>query len=160
MTPRDGHIRVLPLHVANKIAAGEVVERPASVVKELVENAIDAGAKNIKVTVSQGGRKLVAVQDDGCGMSRDDAVLSLERQATSKILDVGDIEEIDTLGYEGCIGLEYVPLLPGRDSLLETKEYLNICRSRADEPKITGGIRRDIVGCRIFNQQPRKKHHA
>ena len=101
MTARDGHVRVLPLHVANKIAAGEVVERPASVVKELVENAIDAGAANIRVTVSQGGRKLVAVQDDGCGMTRDDAVLSLERQATSKILDVDDIEEIDTLGFRG-----------------------------------------------------------
>ena len=101
MTARDGHIRVLPLHVANKIAAGEVVERPASVVKELVENAIDAGAENIRVTVAQGGRKLVSVQDDGCGMSREDAVLSLERQATSKILDVDDIEEIDTLGFRG-----------------------------------------------------------
>lgn len=101
MTARDGHVRVLPLHVANKIAAGEVVERPASVVKELVENSIDAGAANIRVTITQGGRKLVAVQDDGCGMTRDDAVLSLERQATSKILDVGDIEEIDTLGFRG-----------------------------------------------------------
>ncbi len=101
MTPRDGHVWVLPLHVANKIAAGEVVERPASVVKELVENAIDAGAKSVKISVAQGGRKLVAVQDDGCGMTRDDAVLSLERQATSKILDVGDIEEIDTLGFRG-----------------------------------------------------------
>ncbi len=101
MTARDGHVRVLPLHVANKIAAGEVVERPASVVKELVENAIDAGAENVRVTVTQGGRKLVAVQDDGCGMTRDDAILSLERQATSKILDVDDIEEIDTLGFRG-----------------------------------------------------------
>ena len=101
MTPRDGHIRVLPLHVANKIAAGEVVERPASVVKELVENAIDAGAKSIRISITQGGRKLVSVQDDGCGMTRDDAVLSLERQATSKILDVNDIEEIDTLGFRG-----------------------------------------------------------
>ena len=101
MTARDGHVRVLPLHVANKIAAGEVVERPASVVKELVENSIDAGAANIRVAITQGGRKLVSVQDDGCGMSRDDAVLSLERQATSKILDVGDIEEIDTLGFRG-----------------------------------------------------------
>ena len=101
MTPRDGHIRVLPLHVANKIAAGEVVERPASVVKELVENSIDAGARNIRIAIVQGGRKLVSVQDDGCGMSRDDALLSLERQATSKILDVGDIEEIDTLGFRG-----------------------------------------------------------
>ena len=98
---RDGHVRVLPLHVANKIAAGEVVERPASVVKELVENAIDAGARRIAITITQGGRKLVAVQDDGCGMTKDDAVLSLERQATSKIRDVTDIEEIDTLGFRG-----------------------------------------------------------
>ena len=98
---RDGHVRVLPLHVANKIAAGEVVERPASVAKELIENAIDAGAKRISITITQGGRKLVAVQDDGCGMTKDDAVLSLERQATSKIHDVTDIEEIDTLGFRG-----------------------------------------------------------
>ena len=98
---RDGHIHVLPLHVANKIAAGEVVERPASVAKELVENAIDAGAKKIAISILQGGRKLVAVQDDGCGMTKDDALLSLERQATSKILDVHDIEQIDTLGFRG-----------------------------------------------------------
>lgn len=98
---RDGHVRVLPLHVANKIAAGEVVERPASVVKELVENAIDAGAKKVAISITQGGRKLVSVQDDGCGMTKDDAVLSLERQATSKILDVEDIEQIDTLGFRG-----------------------------------------------------------
>ncbi|MCR5414983.1 MAG: DNA mismatch repair endonuclease MutL [Kiritimatiellae bacterium] len=101
MARRDGHVRVLPLHVANKIAAGEVVERPASVVKELVENAIDAGAKNVKIAIVQGGRKLVSVQDDGCGMTRDDALLCLERQATSKILDVDDIEKIDTLGFRG-----------------------------------------------------------
>ncbi len=101
MSERDGHIRVLPLHVANKIAAGEVVERPASVVKELVENAIDALATKISISIVQGGRKLVAVQDDGCGMTKDDAVLSLERQATSKILDVNDIEAIETLGFRG-----------------------------------------------------------
>ena len=87
--------------MANKIAAGEVVERPASVVKELVENAIDAGATRIAIAITQGGRKLVSVQDDGCGMTRDDATLSLERQATSKIRDVTDIEEIDTLGFRG-----------------------------------------------------------
>ena len=101
MAVRDGHVHVLPLHVANKIAAGEVVERPASVVKELVENAVDAGATNIKVSIEQGGRKLVSVRDDGCGMTKDDALLSLERQATSKILDVDDIENIDTLGFRG-----------------------------------------------------------
>ena len=101
MAARDGHVHVLPLHVANKIAAGEVVERPASVVKELVENSVDAGAANIKVSIAQGGRKLVSVRDDGCGMAKDDALLSLERQATSKILDVDDIEYIDTLGFRG-----------------------------------------------------------
>ena len=101
MAARDGHVHVLPLHVANKIAAGEVVERPASVVKELVENSVDAGAANIKVSIAQGGRKLVSVRDDGCGMTKEDALLSLERQATSKILDVDDRENIDTLGFRG-----------------------------------------------------------
>ncbi len=98
---RDGHIRLLPLHVANKIAAGEVVERPASVLKELLENALDAGATRIDVAVVAGGRNLVSVRDNGCGMTRDDALLSLERQATSKIRDVDDIEHIDTLGFRG-----------------------------------------------------------
>jgi DNA mismatch repair protein MutL len=98
---RDGQIRVLPIHVANKIAAGEVVERPASALKELVENAIDAGADRIDISVTAGGRKLVSVRDNGCGMNRDNALLSLERQATSKIRDVDDIENIDTLGFRG-----------------------------------------------------------
>ena len=101
ISERDGRVRVLPLHVANKIAAGEVVERPASVVKELLENSIDAGARKIAISIDQGGRKLIAVQDDGCGMTREDATLSLERQATSKIRDVDDIENIDTLGFRG-----------------------------------------------------------
>ena len=92
-------IQVLDGKTIDKIAAGEVVERPASVVKELVENSVDAGAANIKVSIAQGGRKLVSVRDDGCGMTKDDALLSLERQATSKILDVDDIENIDTLGF-------------------------------------------------------------
>lgn len=100
-TLRDGHVRVLPVHVANKIAAGEVVERPASVVKELIENSIDAKSGYIKVVIEQGGRKLIQVSDDGIGMTKDDAVLSLERQATSKIFDVDDIENIDTLGFRG-----------------------------------------------------------
>jgi DNA mismatch repair protein MutL len=98
---KDGHIRLLPLNVANKIAAGEVVERPASVVKELMENAIDAGASRVEVSVTAGGRKLVEVRDNGCGMNRDDALLSIERQATSKIRDVDDIERITTLGFRG-----------------------------------------------------------
>jgi len=99
--PPGSQIRVLPAHVANKIAAGEVVERPASVVKELIENALDAGATRIDVEISAGGRKLVSVSDNGSGMNRDDALLSVERQATSKIHDVDDIERIDTLGFRG-----------------------------------------------------------
>ena len=97
----DTQIRVLPIQVANKIAAGEVVERPASVAKELIENAIDAGATQVDVAVAAGGRKLVSVSDNGRGMSRDDALLSIERHATSKIHDVDDIERIHTLGFRG-----------------------------------------------------------
>ncbi|MBP7275734.1 MAG: DNA mismatch repair endonuclease MutL [Kiritimatiellae bacterium] len=94
-------IRVLNDHVINKIAAGEVVDRPASVVKELVENSFDAGATRISVDVVSGGRSLIRVTDDGSGMSRDDAMLSVERHATSKIREVEDIERIATLGFRG-----------------------------------------------------------
>lgn len=94
-------IHVLSAHVANKIAAGEVVERPASVARELVENAFDAGADRVDVEIAAGGRKLIAVSDNGSGMGRDDAILCLERHATSKISDVDDIEHISTLGFRG-----------------------------------------------------------
>jgi len=94
-------IRVLPDHVANQIAAGEVVERPASVAKELVENAIDAGAKRIVIDVESGGRRLLKVSDDGVGMVRDDAVLAFERHATSKIARSEDLNNIATLGFRG-----------------------------------------------------------
>lgn len=94
-------IQVLSVQVANKIAAGEVVDRPAAVLKELAENAIDAGATQIDVEIVAGGRKLVAVSDNGRGMSRDDALLSIERHATSKIRDVDDIERIATMGFRG-----------------------------------------------------------
>ena len=99
--PEPRHIQILPDHVANKIAAGEVVDRPASVVKELVENALDAGATQIHVEVVDGGRKLIAVSDNGSGMGRDDALLSVERHATSKIRDADDIENVNTLGFRG-----------------------------------------------------------
>lgn len=94
-------IRVLPDHVANQIAAGEVVERPASVAKELVENAIDAGARRIVIDVEAGGRRLLRVSDDGGGMVRDDAILAFERHATSKISKSEDLSNIATLGFRG-----------------------------------------------------------
>ncbi|MFN4080826.1 MAG: DNA mismatch repair endonuclease MutL, partial [Saprospiraceae bacterium] len=94
-------IKLLPDHIANQIAAGEVVQRPASVVKELVENAIDAGASSIQLIVRDGGRTLIQVIDDGCGMSPTDARMSLERHATSKISDAKDLFAIQTLGFRG-----------------------------------------------------------
>lgn len=94
-------IRLLPEAVANQIAAGEVVERPASVVKELVENALDARARQISVEIEGGGRQLIRVTDDGWGMSRDDALLSLERHGTSKIRSAEDLHQIRTLGFRG-----------------------------------------------------------
>ncbi len=96
-----GRIHILSENVANKIAAGEVVERPASVVKELLENALDAGAQRIRVNIEAGGKKLIQITDDGCGMVRDDAMLAFERHATSKIRNADDLLTIATLGFRG-----------------------------------------------------------
>jgi DNA mismatch repair protein MutL len=96
-----GKIHVLPERVANQIAAGEVVERPASVVKELLENALDAGSTRIRILVEAGGKKLIQITDNGCGMVRDDAMLAFERHATSKIKDTDDLLSVATLGFRG-----------------------------------------------------------
>ena len=137
----DGHIRLLPIHVANKIAAGEVVERPASVLKELLENSLDAGATRIDVTVTAGGRNLVSVRDNGCGMGREDALLSLERQATSKIRDVDDIEHIGTLGFRG----EAIP------SIAAVSRFTLTTRRAGDEAGtrivVNAGTLADVADC-------------
>lgn len=139
------HIHVLPIHVANKIAAGEVVERPASVLKELVENSLDAGSTQIDVEIVSGGRKLLSVSDNGSGMNRDDAILSVERQATSKIRDVDDIEQIATLGFRG-------EALAAISSV--SRFRLITCTANSatgTEIRITGGKMSDVqeIGCPV-----------
>ena len=94
-------IRLLPASVANQIAAGEVIQRPASVVKELVENAIDAGAKHIDVLITDAGKTAIQVIDDGKGMSDTDARLAFERHATSKIREASDLFALHTMGFRG-----------------------------------------------------------
>ncbi len=132
-------IRLLPEAVVNKIAAGEVVERPASVVKELVENSLDSGAKSIRVMVRGSGRREIRVEDDGCGMERDDLLLAFERHSTSKLRDFPDLEEISTLGFRG----EALPSIAGVSDLLMTSRT-------ADSPAaarlhIFGGTIKDLT---------------
>ena len=158
-----GRIRVLPDQIANKIAAGEVVERPASVVKELLENSLDAGATRFRIEVESGGRRLIRISDDGCGMSRDDAMLAFERHATSKLRDVKDLLSIATLGFRG----EALPSIASVSRLLlETRSADDATGTRVeiaggkmlhcDEAALTPGTSitvRDL----FFNVPARKK---
>ena len=145
-----GRIRILPDQVANKIAAGEVVERPASVVKELLENSLDAGASSLRIEVEAGGRRLIRIVDDGCGMLRDDALLAFERHATSKLRDVKDLLSISTLGFRG----EALPSIASVSRLLlETRS-----------PEETTGTRIEIAGgkhaaLRRGRARRRHRHH-
>src|SRR5262249_55978333 len=127
-----GRIRVLTDQVANQIAAGEVVDRPASVVKELLENSLDAGATRIRIEVEGGGRKLIPIADNGSGMVRDDALLAFERHATSKLRTSDDLLAIATLGFRG----EALPSIASISRLeIETRS--------AEEP---AGTHVEIVG--------------
>ena len=96
-----GNIRILSENVANQIAAGEVIERPASVVRELLDNSIDAGADRIDIKIEDGGKGLIRLRDNGSGMDKDDMLLALERHATSKITSLSDLFSIETLGFRG-----------------------------------------------------------
>lgn len=136
-------IRILPEILASQVAAGEVVERPASAAKELVENSLDAGAKEILVEIRRGGAALLRVIDDGSGMSRDDALLSLERHATSKLAEAADLASIRTLGFRG----EAVP------SIASVSRFRLVTREPAavsgTEIAVEGGVMRDVreAGC-------------
>lgn len=138
MAPR---VRILSESLANKIAAGEVVERPASVVKELLENALDAGATDIRLEISAGGRRMIRLIDNGHGMSREDALLALERHATSKITSDHDLEAIATLGFRG----EALPSIASVSRLrLKTRAGDSI---EGTEIFLEGGIVRSVTAC-------------
>src|SRR5947209_16096090 len=133
-----GQIRLLSETVASQVAAGEVVERPASVVKELIENSIDADARKIDIMIRRGGISLVRVIDDGCGMDRDDALLSLERHATSKIRTAADLEAVATLGFRG-------EALPSIASVSRFRLTTREARAVAGTEVIVNGGKLDIV---------------
>lgn len=138
-------IRLLSEQVANQIAAGEVVERPASVVKELVENALDAGATKLIVEIQAGGRSLIRVTDDGCGMSRDDALLSLERHATSKIQRAEDLASISTMGFRG----EAIPSIASVSRMMITTRERENTSPEGTQIVINGGRIMEVkaAGC-------------
>lgn len=142
-------IRVLNDHTINKIAAGEVIENPSSVVKELVENSLDAGAQNICVEIKEGGRQLIRITDDGCGMNGDDALLCLERHATSKIKEVEDIQDLVTMGFRG----EALP------SIAAISKF-TLLTSHCDEEKKESGSFIIVEGGRILSHAPAPRSHG
>ncbi len=140
-----GKVKILPENIANKIAAGEVVERPASVVKELVENALDAGSTDITVAVRVGGKNLIRVIDNGTGMDENDARLALERYATSKLQSMNDLETITTMGFRGE-ALPSIASISHLELITRTQDAME-----GTKIKVEGGAIRDIeqIGCPV-----------
>src|SRR3954453_7758217 len=125
-------VAILPDAVADQIAPGEVVERPASTVKELVENALDGGARHVRIELEQGGKTLIAVSDDGTGMGREDAVLAMDRHATSKVRSAVDLVGVATFGFRG----EALPAIASVSRLTLTTADGN---GEGSEVKVAGG---------------------
>lgn len=133
-------IQLLPDHIANQIAAGEVVQRPASVVKELLENSIDAGAKNIRLIIKNAGKTLIQVVDDGIGMSETDARMCFERHATSKIRKTEDLFSIRTKGFRG-------------EAMASIAAVAQVeMRTKKQQEEL--GIQLKIAGSKVISQEP------
>ena len=155
-------IRILPEHLASQIAAGEVVERPASVVKELVENSLDAGATRVEVDLAAGGKQRIAVLDDGTGMDRDDALLAFDRHATSKIATFDDLERVATLGFRGealasIAAVARVELLTAREAGAGVRVRIEGGRVRTVEPAPHPRGTRLEVASLFYNVPARRK---
>ena len=156
-------IKLLPDSVANQIAAGEVIQRPASVIKELVENAVDAGATSIKIILKDAGRTLIQVVDNGCGMSPTDARLAFERHSTSKITQAADLFALHTMGFRGealasiaAIAQVEVRTMRPNDSI-GTKLVINASRVESQEPEACAPGWNMMVKNLFFNVPARRK---